>query len=660
MSTERQSLQVNELDFNTLKANIQSFLKNQSEFSDYNFEGSGLTVLLDVLSYFTHYQGIYNNLIANELFLDTAVKRSSVVSHAKSLGYTPRSKTAATAVVNANLPAVRTNTLPRGSVFKARAGNRTYNFTNTEPALLQEGEGEGKKIENLVIQEGTIRSFSFVVPSGETSNKFRLPDKDIDTKTLKVQVFTSVSDNSGVDDVWSEGNNYNIITSTTNAYFVEEDYDGVFSIYFGDGVTGRKLDAGNYITVSYLKTNGAVVNGIGVNDSPTNRVFTYNSPNSTVDVVSIASGGSDVETISSIRYNAPKAFASQNRAVTASDFEALITNNFSGFKSVYVYGGENADPPEFGRVLIALKPNNASIVTDSIKTSIENFLSKRCSVSVAPKVVDTIPLYFRYSASVVFDPSQTVLNDASIQASVRSTISDYFEDNTADFFSVLSISRMQKTILDALPEIESMVITPNLEYRFQPVDSNSNYEIKFKNAISHPHDGHKPVISSNNFGYVNTDGSTTSVFLEDDGFGNIVLYEMIGGEKVILIEKFGTVDYQNGIVRITSATLRSFTGSISVYAEITGNRIISSERFILLQDVNDNQRALVTTFADDRPDRRVVASSAGSDFVGTSSISVNLASTNTTTTPTDSGARSTGGGSSVSTPSTPSSGGGGY
>lgn len=651
MSTERQSLQVNELDFNTLKANIQSFLKNQSEFSDYNFEGSGLTVLLDILSYFTHYQGIYNNLIANELFLDTAVKRSSVVSHAKSLGYTPRSKTAATVVVNANLPAVRTNSLPRGSVFKARAGNRTYNFTNTEPVLLQDGDGDGKKVDNLSLQEGTIRSFSFVVPSGESSNKFRLPDKDIDTKTLKVQVFTSVSDNSGVNDVWSEGNNYNTITSTTNAYFVEEDYDGVFSIYFGDGVTGRKLNAGNFITVSYLKTNGAVVNGIGMNDSPTNRVFTFDS-NSTVDVVSIASGGSDVESISSIRYNAPKAFAAQNRAVTTSDFEALVTNNFSGFKSVYVYGGENADPPEFGRVLIALKPNTASIVPTSIKSSIETFLSKRCSVSVAPKVVDTIPLYFRYSARVVYDPSQTILNATSIEASVRSTISDYFETNTADFFSVLSISKMQKNVLEALPEIESMVITPTLEFRFNPVDTSSSYEIKFKNNISHPHDGHMPVISSNTFGYVNNDGSVTSVFLEDDGFGNIVLYQTVNGEKIVVVQNFGSVNYTSGVVRLNSATLRAFSGSINVFAEISGNRVVSSERFILLQDFNDAQRALVTIFADDRPDRQIIASAGGSEFVGTSSISVNLASTNTSRSTSSSSGQS-------STPSTPS-GGGGY
>ena len=657
MSTERKSLQVNELDFNTLKANIQSFLKNQSEFSDYNFEGSGLTVLLDILSYFTHYQGIYNNLIANELFLDTAVKRSSVVSHAKSLGYTPRSKTAATAVVNANFPALRTNSLPRGSVFKARAGNRTYNFTNTEPILLQSGDGDGKKVDNLSIQEGTIRSFSFVVPSGESSNKFRLPDKDIDTKTLKVQVFTSVSDNTGVNDVWSEGNNYNTITSTTNAFFVEEDYDGVFSIYFGDGVTGRKLDAGNFITVSYLKTNGDVVNGIGVNDSPTSRVFTFDS-NSTVDVVSIASGGSDVESISSIRYNAPKAFAAQNRAVTTSDFEALVTNNFSGFKSVYVYGGENADPPEFGKVLIALKPNTASIVPTSIKSSIETFLSKRCSVSVAPKVVDTIPLYFRYSARVVFDPSQTILNATSIEASVRSTISDYFETNTADFFSVLSISKMQKSVLEALPEVESMVITPTLEYRFNPVDTSSSYEIKFKNNISHPHDGHTPVISSNTFGYVNNDGTVTSVFLEDDGFGKIVLYQTINGEKLVVLQNFGTVNYTSGIIRLNSATLRAFSGSINIFAEISGNRVVSSERFILLQDFNDTQRALVTTFADDRPDRQIVASAGGSEFAGTSSISVNLASTNTTRSTSSSSGQSSSNGQST-TPSTPS-GGGGY
>ena len=230
MDNERQSLSVNQLDFDTIKQNMINFLQNQEEFKDYDFEGSGLSVILDLLSYYTHYQGVYNNFTASELFLDTAQKRSSVVSHAKSLGYVPFSRTAPTLTANCTFNNLKINTLPRGTRFLARVGNKSYNFTNIDPislSILDTNTGNGRFANNVELREGEIKSFSFVVPSSDANQNYRIDDPNADTKTFRVQVFKSVSDTSGVDDVWSEANSYTEITSTTNAFFVEEDFDGV-------------------------------------------------------------------------------------------------------------------------------------------------------------------------------------------------------------------------------------------------------------------------------------------------------------------------------------------------------------------------------------------------------------------------------------------------
>ena len=659
MDNKRQSLSVNELDFDTIKTNLVNFLKNQDEFADYDFEGSGLSVILDLLSYYTHYQGIYNNFTASELFLDTAQKRSSVVSHAKSLGYVPHSKTSPKLIANLTFNSLNTNTLPRGSRFLARVGNRSYNFTNLDPVTLtviNEENGFGRSATNVELQEGEIKSFSFVVPSSDSNQKYRIDDENIDTKTIRVQVYNSVTDNSGVDDVWSEANNYTEIKSTTNAFFVEEDFDGVYSIRFGDGVIGRKLNAGNLINVSYLQTNGSKANGVGKNDSETSRALFYNS-NTTVEVVSAASGGSERESISSVRFNSPKSFSAQNRAVTTSDFEALVSNNFSGFRSVYCYGGEDADPPEFGKVFITLKPNSGTIITDSLKNSIKSFLQTKCSVGVSPEIVDSTQLFFRYNVDVVYDPSKTILNETSLIEVIKQNISDYFEDNSQNFFSVISLSRMVKSILDALIEVESLSLTPSLESRFIPTPNTpSNYQLNFVNPIFHPHNGHKPVVSSNEFTYFNSDGDAVQVFCEDDGFGKLRIFNFVNSAKNILEDNFGTVDYSKGIVTINNYTIDKVSDDVRIRVEIGDNRLISSKSFILAQDFNDNERGIVNMLPDDRPDRAITSSSSGLSYVGTSSISSAFTGSRDTITLSSSAEQTT----STSAVSTPRSGGGGY
>tara|TARA_A100001515_G_scaffold59198_1_gene46745 strand:+ start:8542 stop:10530 length:1989 start_codon:yes stop_codon:yes gene_type:complete len=624
MDNERQSLSVNQLDFDTIKQNMINFLQNQEEFKDYDFEGSGLSVILDLLSYYTHYQGVYNNFTASELFLDTAQKRSSVVSHAKSLGYVPFSRTAPTLTANCTFNNLKINTLPRGTRFLARVGNKSYNFTNIDPislSILDTNTGNGRFANNVELREGEIKSFSFVVPSSDANQNYRIDDPNADTKTFRVQVFKSVSDTSGVDDVWSEANSYTEITSTTNAFFVEEDFDGVYSIRFGDGVIGKKLSAGNLINVSYLQTNGPLANGVGKTDSATSRALFYNEF-STIEVESAASGGSERESVASIRFNSPKSFSAQNRAVTTSDFEALVSNNFSGFRSVYCYGGEDANPPQFGKVFITLKPNSGSIITTSLKNSIQTFLQSKCSVGVSPEVVDAIQLYFRYNANVVYDPSKTILNEASLIAVIQQTISDYFEQNSQNFFSVVSISRMEKKILDSLVEVETLSLTPSLEARFIPTpNAPSNYALNFANPIFHPHDGHSAVVTTNDFIYFDNDGNEVVVFAEDDGLGKLKLFTTVNSTKNVVEEDFGTVDYEKGVVTFNNFTIKELSGDVRVRSVIANNRLIANENYILAQDVQDSERNNVVMSPDDRPDRKIQTSTSGVSYVGTSSIS---------------------------------------
>ena len=626
MAISRKNLSVNALDFDTIKNNIKVFLREQDTFKDYDFDGSGLTVLLDILSYFTHYQGIYNNLTANELFLDSAVKRSSLVSHAKSLGYTPRSVTAPVATVNINFSVAPTGfILNRGRTFRATVNGKTYNFTNlVDYTVTPDDTVNGGFVNDVEIRQGVLRSKSFIVPSNnQKDQKFTLPDSNVDTKTIKVQVLASSTDNSGIEDVWDIGTDYNLITESTNAYFIQEDFDGTFSIYFGDGVVGRKLEAGNIVSVSYLKTDGAFTNGIGKNDTETNRTFTLNS-NSTVTTVSPAAGGGAKESITSIRYNAPKSYASQNRAITTNDFESLISSNFSGFKSVYVFGGENADPPQFGKVLVALNPNTNTTIPSSLKKDIEAFLRTKCSVAVTPDVIDPVQMFFRYAANVVYDPSQTTLTTAKIQSLVRAKISEYFDSNTINFFSVVSLSRMIKDVLESLVEVESVSLIPYLEQRFEPnPNTPTGYQLKFQNPIFHPHEGHSPVVSSNSFGYVDTDGLTKQVFVDDDGRGRLRVYELEGGNRNYLNRNFGSILYDSGILTINTNVLSVFNAeNIRIRVEVGAQRLVSNQNHILTQDVSDSGRAIVNLFLDDRPDRRVVTSTATENaYVGTSSIS---------------------------------------
>ena len=587
-----QSILVNSLDFDNIKSSLKTHLSNTSVFKDYDFEGSGLSVILDLLAYTTYYQGIYNNFVANEMFITTAESRSAVVSHAKSLGYVARSQTAPTATVNVTLgvTAGLSTTFRSGGIFTTKVGNRTYRFTNIESATIDlNPSGTAEHITALPIKEGVIRTISSVIANNRDYQKVVIPDSNVDTSTINVIVQSSISDTTGITNVWSKSTDLSSVTGGSRAYFIEQDYTGKYSVNFGDGVIGGTLAPGNLVTVSYLSTSGPLTNGVGINDaSRSTNSFTYLAGN-TVDVVSPAAGGALPQSVESIRKIAPRSYAAQNRAVTSSDFEAIVQNNFSGFSSVLAYGGEEADPPQYGRVFVSLKPVSNQIVTDSLKTEVEKFLKQKCPLAVEPVVITPDLLYIQVSTDFTFDPNSTPLTEVSLSSLVERLTNIYMNANTLDYDTTVSKTLLEQSIIDTESSITSLNTTFRMERRVTPVDNRTSYSFDFGNPIFHPHDGHQSVVFSNEFTYYDeTTGTNKVVRVKDDGSGKLIMFQLINNVENVVLDDFGDVDYEKGVVTFNLAQL-TFAGrnsDIRVNAVSANNIIRSTRNLVMTHDTS--------------------------------------------------------------------------
>lgn len=587
--TQRKNLSVNSTEFDTIKANLKEFLRGQEQFKDYDFEGSGLAVLLDVLAYNTFYQAFYNNVVANEIFLDSAVKRSSVVSHAKSLGYTPSSKTAATAVVDVTLgSAPSSSVLLPGAQFTTTINSKTYTFVNTESAEINFVDANTPAITELIIKEGSLSSASYIVPDAANNTKYLIPDKNVDISTVKVRVQNSQTDTTGITDTWSRATDLTQVGPTTKTYFIEENTSGFYEITFGDSVIGVKPNIGNLVTITYLITNGPVANGAGNNDTTDNRSFVYLNGSNDVSVISAAVGGTDKENIDSIRFKAPRVFSAQNRAVTKGDYSALVSSNFNGFDSVFVFGGEEAIPPAFGTVFVVLKPASGTIVSDAVKSEVQDFLESKAVLSISPIVIDPDYTYLRFMINVFYDKNKTTLSSGAITNSIRTKAIQNLNDNLGKFSQSFSVSRLLTDIDAASTSIDSSDVDVVMEKRLVPTSTTAvSYEFRFGNPIFHPATGYPSVLSSNQIQYLDpTDNTTKQVFVEDDGDGIVSLYQLVNNMKVVVLNNAGSVDYDNGIVRLNSMQLASPNNDpfVKLFAQADNQRYVSKQDKILLND----------------------------------------------------------------------------
>jgi len=593
------SKNIQKIDFNSIKQNLLAFFKSQDRFTGYNFEGSGLNILLDVLAYNTYYQMFYNNMTFNEMFLDTATKRSSIVSLAKMLGYTPGSAKASICKINVITTTTPTSTLiPKHTVFRAAHESEVFEFVTLHDYYLKpetfNSNGTIATLETgaIEIKEGKIKTLTFIHDEGMPYRKYILPFDNIDLSTIEVNVQESQTDSDGATDVWSEGKEITKITGTSNVYFIEETPYGQYCLYFGDNVIGKKLKDSNQITVKFLVTNGASANGIGDNDNQ--NTFTVPSLNYTVDVLVPATGGDSKETKESIKLKAPKSFTAQERAVTLDDYKNIVLKDFPNIKSISCWGGEDNDPPQYGKVFLSVKPQNGTTLTNEEKLSISNSLKQgKNIVGIEPVVIDPEVIYILLDVLIKTDPVKLKISATNLLNKINKQILIYIKNNIeifdGDFFTNELINQ-----IDSLDEsIYSINIVTRMEKRFIPDSTQSlNYEINFRNSFNYNENCTTPVINSTSFYYYDPTYTKSRIcILEDDSAGNVnIVYNNESDEKVVL-KKIGTIDYVKGIVYLTAFQPIKLIDSnpMSIYAAPKEKDIYADKNNLLALDNLDGK-----------------------------------------------------------------------
>jgi hypothetical protein len=474
-------LKVTELDFDSIKTNLKNFLRQQNEFTDYDFEGSGMSVLLDLLAYNTHYNAYYLNMIANESFLDTALLRNSVVSHAKKMGYTPRSNKSPKAIINLVVETNSSNagslTISTGQQFMSNIiDGRSFKFVTLDDVTVSKSNTQFI-FNSLPIFEGELVTYNYThSQSGNPSQLITIPDSDIDTSTLKVLVRPSTS-NTQVS-VYNKATDVITVNQTSEVYYIEEGREGQYQIYFGDDVVGKKLPDGAVVSMSYLSTNGTASNGAN-NFTVSSTIGGFS--NISISPTSGASGGSLRETVDEIKYAAPLSLTSQNRAVTKNDYVRLIQQKYPAFDAVNVWGGEENDPPIFGKVFVSAKPKLGFEVTQTEKDFVVNRIIKPMSIlTVTPEIVDVDYNYLKVICSVYFDPAKTSTNTSSLESGVKSAILNYTNTELNQFNTIFKSSGL-KTAVD---RYSGAILSNDMEFfigkRFLPDLINpNNYILDF-------------------------------------------------------------------------------------------------------------------------------------------------------------------------------------
>ena len=561
MATNPRRFQVTELDFDDIKSNLKTFLKAQTEFTDYDFEGSGMNILLDTLAYNTHYLAYNVNMAMNEAFLDSALLRSSVVSHAKTLGYTPRSARAPVAYVNVTLNnnTLVTATLEKGSVFTTSVDEVDYTFVTNSDYTISRLNGL-LTFTNVPLYEGTLITTKYTVDKSNVDQRFILASDRADTTTLNVSVQNSSSDTTTT--VYNLAEDISTVTGDQASYFLQETEDGKFQVYFGDGVVGQELSDGNIVILEYVVTNKTAANSASVFSPPGD----INSvANITVSTVAAATGGAEPEILESIRYNAPLDFSSQGRAVTVEDYKLLIPRVYPGAQSVQVWGGEDNDPPKYGEVFASIKTPSTSNLTESQKNTIITSLDKYNIASVRVTILNPEVTYLDVFCSFKYNSNKTTKTKNDLETIVRNTITNYSDVDLERFDGVFRYSKLSRLIDNSDTSILSNVMRVKMKKKFTPIinQSTQQYIIKFSNALYHPHEGHNAMFGgiTQSTGFVIASNSNT-VYIDDDGNGNLRLYYLVSGTQRTYIDNAaGTINYATGELVLSALNIESVSNS---------------------------------------------------------------------------------------------------
>ena len=535
MSRESKRLNVSEIDFPEIRQNLKDFLSSQETLQDYDFEGSAISTIIDMLSYVTHYNAVNANIGINETFLDTAQFRGSVVGHARQLGYTPRSASAPVANIDiaVNNPSDQSLSIPRGHRFKAKIGNETYNFVTDE-----EYSTDDAVFSDVRILQGSIKNIEFIFDTS-SNEKYVIPNSDVDVSTLLVEVFDSRT--SSTSTIFTEAKRLTEIGSTSNVYFISENPDGLFEITFGDGVIGTGLENGNLIRIEYLVTKKTEANGAAVFSSVDSI---QGNSNLSITVNSRASGGDERESTDSIQYNAPLSYASQNRAVVPNDFEAVIRENFANVSSVKVWGGEDNSPPVYGKVFVSVLPESGDVLTiDEQNRLLNEVLLPKSVITVTPEILDPEFLVITMEVFFKYDPSMTNLTEQQLENKVVDSINNFDENSLGKFDNVFRYSQFLQTVDETDSAVLNSFARVYLSKRFVPtLNVPTTYTLNFSTDLYESF-GTRPVIfDSTTFTVRGVSGCRFKDFLNNDGTRRVSIVRGAGVDETVVVRDAGIID----------------------------------------------------------------------------------------------------------------------
>ena len=556
-------LTITDLEFDDIKSNLKSYLSAQSQFADYDFAGSGMDVLLDVLAYNTHYMGYYANMAVNEMFIDSASLRESVVSHAKHLNVIPASVTASTAYLDMTFTpsgSPLSLSIAKNTKFTTSISGRSYTFTTTANKTIYPIAGT-YSVTNLPIREGTIVNKKYTVNLADTTQRFVVPNRNVDISTITVQVQNSSSDTAVT--TWTNANALDVTTiaSTQKVFWIQEVEEQKYEILFGDGAVGAQLADANIIFIEYLVTSGLASNKAN-SFTAVGTVAGLSSANYTLTVASAASGGAEIESVASLKTNAPKLYQAQKRATTKEDYKAILLGERSDIESITVYGGEDASPAVYGKVYIAVKPNGntafSAATKDAIKTSI---LKKTNVVTVTPEIVDPIFYYLLIDTTINYDPVTLLTNEDTLKSLISSTITNYFSTSLQKFDNKFRYSKLAGVIDDTNSSIRNSKTSIRYQMQIAPMTLAvaATYTMEFNTTLAEgtltstaftASDGYTYTLFDDSLGVVKLIRTTYTSATDSVAVDSPVAYMTLADGS----QNLGTIDYTTGKVVLNNFT----------------------------------------------------------------------------------------------------------
>ena len=595
MAVNSSQINVTDLDFDNITDNLKNYLKGQEIFKDYNFEGSTLAILVDLLAYASHIGAINTNIAASELFLDSAQIRKNVVSRAKDLGFTPSSEKASTAIATMVLknvrgadgivPSLTSMIMPRGTTFRTTYEGSNYEFV-TAATYTPTVDSTTFTYSGIDLVQGTFAQDQFVFDTQIANAKFVLSNARVDKTRMTVNV-----NSGGTTTTYSLSTDISTITTTSKVYYTQENEVGYTELYFGDGTLGVGLLDGDIITVDYIIVDDIHADGA----NKFTQISAINGySDSSIVVSSAATGGAEKETIESIKFKATKFYTSQNRLVTLNDYKAKVQEYYPNADAVAVWGGEDNSPPEYGKVFIALKPNNADYLSDTEKTTVKNNLNKLNMLTVRPEIIDADIVKILISSTIKYNPNLTTLTAGELATLTKNTINQFDTDNLNGFDAIFRHSNLTKTIDAADSAILSNTTNIRLKKKLKPTVSTNalGYTVSLGNSLYNPHSGHNDMAGgiTTTTGFKIGGDSVNTHYFDDDGKGNLRRYYLSGATRIYKDNAAGVVNYSTGVITINAFILTSTVNtdtSIDFTVIPSGNDVVA-ERGNLIDISSDD------------------------------------------------------------------------